>query len=62
MTPEQQMDTIDFIMLVEEGRFDPANASHVKSLQSLIDSGLVWQLQGAWQRFAKTMIEIGIVS
>lgn len=61
MTPEKQMDTIDFIITVESGEFDPENPSHIKSLQEMINSGLIYKLQGSWQRFAQSMIDVGLV-
>lgn len=55
------MDTIDFIMMVEDGEFDHENEEHVQALQDMIDSGMVWKLQGFWGRFATQMINLGIV-
>jgi len=54
------MGSLDFIMDVEENGFNPDNNEHVSALQDMIDSGLVWQLQGSWGRLARAAIEVGI--
>jgi hypothetical protein len=52
------MDDLDFIMAVEMGA--PLTEEEVVAgMQRLIDSGLVWNLQGFWGRVAKSMIEEG---
>jgi hypothetical protein len=55
------MDQIDFIMLVEDEGFDHEDPEQVTALQEIINSGFIWKLQGSWQRFAKDMINAGIV-
>ena len=56
------MDSLDFIMMVENGEFDHDNQEHLNALQEMIDSGLVYQLQGSWGRFANQMIKLGLVT
>lgn len=55
------MDSLDFIMMVEEGGFDHTDPEQIKALQGMIDTGLVWKLQGSWGRFATQMINVGLV-
>jgi len=62
MKGEQEMDEIDFIIDVEENGFDPVNEDHVAALQRMINSGLVWKLQGFWGRLASGMISADVVS
>jgi len=56
------MDSLDFIMMVEQEGFDEDNSDHVSALQSMIDTGMVWKLQGSWGRLAKSAIEADICS
>lgn len=58
---EARMENLDFIMEVEEEGFDPNNEYHVDTLQHMIDTGLVWKLQGFWGRLASRAIDQGIV-
>lgn len=58
----EKVDVVGFIVKVEEGGFDPDDDLDVKCLQYMINSGLIWKLQGWWHRFAKHMIGLGIVS
>jgi hypothetical protein len=56
------MDSLDFIMLVEEEGFNAENPEQIKALQGMIDTGLIWKLQGSWGRFAQSMLNVGVVS
>lgn len=56
------MESLDFIMHVESEGFDPQDEKQVAALQGMIDSGLIWNLQGSWQKFGTSMINAGIVS
>lgn len=56
------MDQLDFIMKVETEGFNHEDEKEVEALQKMIDSGLAFQLQGAWGRFARRMIHLGIVN
>ena len=51
------MDQVSKIMAFEPGElhFDET----VELFQELIDSGLVWQLQGSYGRMARSLIENG---
>ena len=49
----QSLEAINIIEGFEEG-------DQVEAFQSLIDSGVVWQLQGAYGRAARDLIEQGV--
>ena len=49
---------IDNIMAFESGELDEQQT--IEFFQSLIDSGLVWQLQGSYGRTARNLIEAGL--
>jgi hypothetical protein len=51
------LDTFDAIMILEGG--DAAEEQVIEAMQSLIDSGIVWQLQGSYGRAAQRMIDAG---
>ena len=51
------MDQVDKIMLFESGELDFEGI--VELFQDLIDSGLVWQLQGSYGRVARSLIMDG---
>lgn len=53
------MNTFDAIMLIECPDEDTTYEDQIEAVQSLIDSGLVWQLQGAYGRLARSLIEAG---
>jgi hypothetical protein len=55
------MDQIDFIIMVEEGGFNVEDEVHIASLQRMIDTSIIWKLQGSWQRFAKSMLKAKLV-
>ena len=50
-----QFDTV----MIAEGAQDATEEEFFAAVQSLIDSGLVWQLQGFFGRLATTLIEDG---
>lgn len=52
------MDTINFIIAFESG--DLPDDQIVEGFQALIDSGIVWQLQGSYGRIAQSLIEAGV--
>jgi hypothetical protein len=53
------MTTIDKIIAYENGDMsDPQEA--IAFFQEIIDSGLVWQLQGHYGRVAKSLIDAGL--
>jgi hypothetical protein len=49
---------LDMIVRWEEGELDETDT--VELFQSLIDSGLVWRLQGSYGRFAQALIDNGL--
>lgn len=52
-------DTVGFIMRYEDGELE-SEEELAEGFQHLIDSGTVWQLQGAYGRMAVALIESGI--
>lgn len=48
---------VDFVMAYECGDLDEEQI--IYGFQKLIDSGIVWQLQGHYGRMATTLIERG---
>ena len=46
--------------MIAEGVEDANEKMQIEAWQHLIDTGLVWQLQGSFGRQAKRMIEAGI--
>ncbi len=52
------MTTFDAITLIEDTP-DVTEEQYIKAFQSLIDSGVVWQLQGWYGRTARGLIEGG---
>lgn len=54
---DEPYDEVGQIMAFEEGQLDDEEV--VTLFQHLIDSGLVWQLQGAYGRQAHALIEGG---
>ncbi len=51
------MDQVDKIIAFEQGELDEDGI--IELFQELIDSGLVWQLQGSYGRMARNLIEAG---
>lgn len=51
------MNQVDKIIAFESGEMD--FDATVEFFQELIDSGLVWQLQGSYGRMASSLIENG---
>ena len=54
---ENEMDQVDKIIAFEQGELDEDGI--IELFQELIDSGLVWQLQGSYGRTATFLIENG---
>lgn len=55
----KQFDVVDFIIRVEDG-----NVTHdelVEGVQEMVNTGVVWSLQGAWIRLANDLIASGEV-
>lgn len=53
------MDQLDRMIAFEDGRLDLEQT--IQLMQELVDSGLAWQLQGAYGRTASMLIERGLV-
>ncbi len=53
----RNMDQVDKIIAFEQGDLDEDGI--IQLFQELIDSGLVWQLQGSYGRMARNLIEAG---
>jgi hypothetical protein len=51
------MTTLDFIMRYEGG--ECTQEEIIEGFQALIDSGIVWQLQGCYGRMAAALIQSG---
>jgi hypothetical protein len=56
-TGEKPFDTVGFIMAYEQGDTDEQET--IEGFQTLIDSGVVWSLQGSYGRAAARLIEAG---
>lgn len=54
----QHSESLDFIIRYENGECDEQET--IEGFQLLIDSGLVWQLQGSYGRMAASLIQAGI--
>ena len=55
--PQTGFDSVSFIMAFEDGELGEDEV--VAGFQELINSGLVWQLQGFYGRTATALIESG---
>ena len=53
------MNTFDAAMLIEIID-DATEEDYIAAMQHLIDTGVVWQLQGSYGRLAVDMIEAGL--
>lgn len=52
------MDHLSFIMDYESGQIE-TEEELIKGFQEMIDSGIVWSLQGSYGRMAKALIDEG---
>lgn len=48
-------DAVNFVIRAESGEIE--HDEFVAGMQQMINSGVVWHLQGSWQRCAVDMIE-----
>lgn len=55
------MDALNAIMILE-GDVSATEEEMIDAMQSLIDSGLAYQLQGSYARMADAMVEAGYCS
>ncbi len=53
------MDHVGFIMDYESGSLSDEEV--IEGFQSLLDSGLVWQLQGSYGRMAAQLLDAGLI-
>ena len=53
------MDTVSFIMDFESGQLD--DDAIIAGFQELVNTGLVWQLQGSYGRMAQRLLEAGLI-
>jgi hypothetical protein len=51
------MNSVDAVMLIEGGSC--SEEEFIEAMQSLVDSGVVWHLQGSYGRLATDLIEAG---
>jgi len=54
------MDTYTAVMIAEGAYDDEEEQAVVEAWQHLIDTGLVWQLQGSFGRQAQRLIDAGV--
>ena len=63
MDTEQQQaapfDSVGFVMAYEGGELDDTET--INGFQHLLDTGLVWQLQGHYGRTAQRLIDAGLI-
>lgn len=55
-----EYDELGAIMAYEGGDLD--DESTLELFQHLVDSGLVWQLQGSYGRMAQSLIDQGLIN
>jgi len=55
-----KFDVVGFVIGFENGELDETEV--IEGFQHLVDSGLAWQLQGMYGRFATDLIEQGLVT
>jgi len=53
------MRTMVAVSIIEDGDPEVEPEVYIEAWQSLIDSGVVWQLQGSYGRMAVALIEAG---
>jgi hypothetical protein len=56
------MDTLNAIMIIEGQQSETYEDQIIDAWQHLIDSAVVWRLQGSYGRYAQALIENGICS
>ena len=56
----EQDKSLDFIINYESGLIS-SKEELINGFQSLLDSGLVWELQGSYQRMAIDLINQGLI-
>lgn len=61
MTDEIQMDNFTAIMIAEGVEKPESEEQYLAAWQHLVDTGIVWSLQGFFGRTAAAMIESGCI-
>lgn len=56
----EQFDIVGFVIAFEAGALDREEV--IDGFQHLVDLGVIWSLQGSYQRAAQTLIEDGLIS
>ena len=59
-TEKEELDILSLILNFEDGNI--SNYNFYKLFSYLIETGLVWQLQGSYGRIGKELIESGHIS
>lgn len=54
-------DVLGFIMDYESEGDNLTQEDIINGFQHLLDSGMVWKLQGSYQRMAKSLIDAGLI-
>jgi hypothetical protein len=54
------MDALQAVQLIEEPSETKTEEQVLEAWQFLIDTGIVWQLQGAYGRMARSLIHAGL--
>lgn len=55
------MDPLRFIIAAEEAPELMTVDEYVEGMAGLVRTGIVWNLQGSWQRSAAALIETGVL-
>lgn len=55
------LDTLDLVAIIE-GIEDASIDEQLQAWQSLVDSGLIWKLQGWYRRTATQLINQGLIN
>lgn len=58
--PAKTLTTFEACMLIEDADGDTDQEEYIAAFQLLIDTGVVWQLQGFYGRAAARLIETGL--
>ena len=55
----EDLDIIESIMAFEEGELSEEET--INMFQALVDSGMIYQLQGSYHRMANVLMETGLI-
>ena len=62
MNAEKQLSNFDAVMIAEGVEQPESEEQYYAAWQHLVDTGLVWQLQGFFGRTASRLIEMGLIN